>query len=159
MSHITWPFHTLGLDILDPFPIAKGQVKFLLVPIDYFTKWIKVEPIARRTVKQATKFAWKQIVRRHGLPHMIFQINFTRSSALSWGSNTNLLRCSILKLMGTANKVLLNELSKRMDSAKGLWAAELPCIIWAYHITPPSSNKETSFRLTYGVDAMILVEV
>lgn len=35
-----WPFDLWGMDILGPFLIAKGQVKFLLVFIDYFTKWI-----------------------------------------------------------------------------------------------------------------------
>ncbi|XP_057739998.1 uncharacterized protein LOC130957129 [Arachis stenosperma] len=35
---ISWPFHKWGMDILGPFPVAPGQVKFLLVAIDYFTK-------------------------------------------------------------------------------------------------------------------------
>jgi len=37
--------------ILDPFPLAKGQVKFLIVSIDYFTKWIKFEPLAMITTQ------------------------------------------------------------------------------------------------------------
>nr|KYP56519.1 Uncharacterized protein Mb2253c family [Cajanus cajan] len=32
-----WPFAWWGMDILGPFPIAKGQLKFLIVGIDYFT--------------------------------------------------------------------------------------------------------------------------
>jgi len=32
-----------GMDIIDPFPLEKGQVKFLLVAVDYFTKWVEVE--------------------------------------------------------------------------------------------------------------------
>lgn len=42
-----WPFVLWGMDILGPFPIVKGQVKFLLVTIDYFAKWIEVEPLAK----------------------------------------------------------------------------------------------------------------
>jgi len=38
-----WPFTTWGMDILGPFPLAKDQVKLLIVAIDYFTKWIEVE--------------------------------------------------------------------------------------------------------------------
>ena len=34
------------MDILGPFPLAKGQVKFLIVAIDYFTKCIEAKPIA-----------------------------------------------------------------------------------------------------------------
>ena len=40
------PFSTWGLDIVDPLPLGKRQVKFLLVAIDYFTKWIEAEPLA-----------------------------------------------------------------------------------------------------------------
>ena len=33
-----WPFAQWGMDIVGPLPQGKGQVKFLLVAIDYFTK-------------------------------------------------------------------------------------------------------------------------
>ena len=41
-----WPFAQWGLDILGPFPIGTRQMKFLVVGIDYFTKWVEVEPLA-----------------------------------------------------------------------------------------------------------------
>ena len=33
-----WPFAQWGIDIVGPLPLGKGQVKFLLIAIDYFTK-------------------------------------------------------------------------------------------------------------------------
>ena len=33
-----WLFAQWGIDIVGPLPQGKGQVKFLLVAIDYFTK-------------------------------------------------------------------------------------------------------------------------
>ena len=44
-----WPFQQWGLDILGPLPIGKGQCKFIVVGVDYFTKWAKVEPLATIT--------------------------------------------------------------------------------------------------------------
>ena len=41
-----WPFAQWGIDIVGPLPLGKGQVKFLLVAIDYFTKWVKAEALA-----------------------------------------------------------------------------------------------------------------
>ncbi|XP_042432580.1 uncharacterized protein LOC122019149 [Zingiber officinale] len=35
------------MDIIGPFPMATGQWKFLLVTVDYFSKWVEVEPLAR----------------------------------------------------------------------------------------------------------------
>nr|KYP39617.1 hypothetical protein KK1_039047 [Cajanus cajan] len=58
-----------------------------------------------------------------------------------------------------ANKVVLKELKRRLGQAKGTWPDFLPEILWAYRCTPQTSTRETPFRLTYGTDAMILVEV
>ena len=40
------PFALWGLDIMSPFPIAVRQLKFLVVGIDSFTKWVEVETLA-----------------------------------------------------------------------------------------------------------------
>ncbi|XP_060195160.1 uncharacterized protein LOC132624391 [Lycium barbarum] len=37
----SWPFMKWGLDIIGPFPEAKGKVKFLHVATDYFSKWVE----------------------------------------------------------------------------------------------------------------------
>ena len=42
-----WPFVQWGLDILGPFPIGTSQMKFLVVGIDYFTKRVETEPLAK----------------------------------------------------------------------------------------------------------------
>ncbi|XP_020205690.1 uncharacterized protein LOC109790856 [Cajanus cajan] len=44
-----WPFSIWGMNILGPFPPAKGQVKFLIVAVDHFTKWIEAEAVAAIT--------------------------------------------------------------------------------------------------------------
>ena len=41
-----WPFFKWGIDIVGPFPEAPGKVKFLIVAVDYFTKWVEAEPVA-----------------------------------------------------------------------------------------------------------------
>ncbi|GJR48832.1 reverse transcriptase domain-containing protein [Tanacetum coccineum] len=43
-----WPFYKWEIDIAGPFPEGPGKVKFLMVAIDYFTKWIKAKPEERR---------------------------------------------------------------------------------------------------------------
>ena len=46
-----------------------------------------------------------------------------------------------------------------MDDAKGAWPEELPNVLWAYRTTARTPTGETSFKLTYGTEAVILVEV
>ena len=57
------------------------------------------------------------------------------------------------------NKAILNGLKRRLDSAKGNWAEELPNVLWAYQTTPRRSTGETPFSLTYGAKVVIPVEV
>ena len=47
MTTITspWPFAQWGIDIVDPLPLGKGKVKFLLIAINYFTKWVEAEAL------------------------------------------------------------------------------------------------------------------
>ncbi|XP_057730674.1 uncharacterized protein LOC130946008 [Arachis stenosperma] len=58
-----------------------------------------------------------------------------------------------------ANKVILARLKRRLSDAKGGWAEEFPQVLWAYRITPHSTTGESPFRLTYGMKAMIPIEV
>jgi len=41
-----WPFARWVLDIIGPFPLTARQLKFLIVGIDYFMKWVEVEALA-----------------------------------------------------------------------------------------------------------------
>ncbi|XP_073313457.1 uncharacterized protein [Primulina huaijiensis] len=49
------------IDIVGPFPIAPAQKKFLLVAVDYFSKWVEAEPLARITENDVLKFLLKNI--------------------------------------------------------------------------------------------------
>ena len=58
-----------------------------------------------------------------------------------------------------ADKVVHRGLKKRLDEAKGAWADELGSVLWYYRTTPQSTIGKTPFKLTYGVDFIIPVEV
>ncbi|GJS16714.1 reverse transcriptase domain-containing protein [Tanacetum coccineum] len=70
-----WPFHKWGIDIAGPFPVAAGGLKFLIVAIDYFTKWIEAKAVATITGNQVKRFVWDNIVCRFGLPGEIVSDN------------------------------------------------------------------------------------
>ena len=58
-----------------------------------------------------------------------------------------------------ANKVIIKSMKKSLDKAKSSWPNKLKSILWAYHTIPHSGIRESPFRLTYGVKAMISLEV
>ena len=57
------------------------------------------------------------------------------------------------------NRTLLKIIKAKLDDAKGAWPEELPNILWAYKTTARTPTGETPFRLTYGTEAVIPVEV
>ena len=57
------------------------------------------------------------------------------------------------------NRTLLKIIKAKLDDAKGAWPEELPNILWAYRTTARTPTRETPFRLTYGTEAVIPVEV
>ena len=57
-----WPFQQWGLDILGPLAIGKGQCKFIIVAVDYFTKWAEAEPLASITEQKIRNFMWRAVI-------------------------------------------------------------------------------------------------
>ena len=70
-----WPFAQWGLDIMGPFLIAVKQLKFLVVGIDYFTKWVEAEALATITEKNIQSFVWKNIICKYGIPRVLVSNN------------------------------------------------------------------------------------
>uniref|UniRef100_A0A2N9HNZ2 Uncharacterized protein n=1 Tax=Fagus sylvatica TaxID=28930 RepID=A0A2N9HNZ2_FAGSY len=72
---LPWPFTQWGLDIMGPFPIGRRQLKFLVVAIDYFTKWIEAEPLAMITEKNIQNFVWKTVICWFDIPRVLVSDN------------------------------------------------------------------------------------
>uniref|UniRef100_UPI00200D0C82 integrase catalytic domain-containing protein n=1 Tax=Escherichia coli TaxID=562 RepID=UPI00200D0C82 len=52
-----------------------GGVKFCVVAVDYFSKWVEAEPLATISAKEVQKFVWKNIVCRFGIPRVLVADN------------------------------------------------------------------------------------
>ncbi|XP_071727789.1 uncharacterized protein [Rutidosis leptorrhynchoides] len=59
-----WPFYKWEIDIVGPFPTGAGNVKFLFVSIDYFTKWVEAKALRTITGVQVPNFVWEYIICR-----------------------------------------------------------------------------------------------
>ena len=60
---------------MGPFPLGTRQMKFLVVGIDYFTKWVETEPLASITQQNVKNFVWKNIVYRFGVLRVLVSDN------------------------------------------------------------------------------------
>jgi len=63
------------MDVLGSSPQTQGQRSFLLVRIDYFTKWIETKPLVRIIAQQVQSFICKNVICRFEIPHTIIAYN------------------------------------------------------------------------------------
>jgi transposase InsO family protein len=57
------------------------------------------------------------------------------------------------------NWSLLKLIKTRLEGAKGVWPEELPSILWAYRTIVRIPTRETPFRMTFGTEAVVPVEI
>ncbi|GJS13205.1 reverse transcriptase domain-containing protein [Tanacetum coccineum] len=125
-----------------PFPEAQGKVKFLIVAIDYFTKWIEAKPVATITGCQVKKFIRDNIVCRFELPREIISDNmkqFRDNPFKDWCEKLNI--------------------RQRLGEDNRNWVEEVSHVLWAHRTMIKTSNEDTLFSLTYGTEAVIPVEI
>ncbi|XP_074561342.1 uncharacterized protein LOC141817608 [Curcuma longa] len=162
-------FDQWGMDIVGPFPPGPQQKKFLLVAVDYFSKWIEAEALAKITEAAVMKFLWKNLVCRYGIPHRLISDNgrqFQGKKIQAWckGLGIQQVFTSVAYPQGNgqaevANRKILRGLKTKLDHEGGSWVDELPCVLWAYRTTPRESTGMTPFHLVYGGEAVVPVEV
>jgi IS30 family transposase len=71
----------VGLDLLGPLSIAQGNLKYVVVAVEYFSKWIEAKPLTTITLAIVQKFFWQNIVCRFGVPKAITVDNGTQFDA------------------------------------------------------------------------------
>jgi hypothetical protein len=59
----------------------------------------------------------------------------------------------------STNRTLLKQIKTRFKGAKSIWVEELPSVLWVYKTTIRTPTKETPFKLTFGIEAVIPVEI
>ncbi|GJV70845.1 reverse transcriptase domain-containing protein [Tanacetum coccineum] len=152
-----------------PFPEGLGKVKFLIVAMDYFTKWIEAKAVATITGNQVKKFVWDNIVCRFGLPGEIISDNgkqFSDNPFKDWCEKLNIAqRFASVKhpqsngLVERANRSLGEGIKARLGEGNKNWIEELPHVLWAHRTMIKSSHGDTPFSLTYGTEAVIPAEI
>ncbi|GKE97504.1 reverse transcriptase domain-containing protein [Tanacetum coccineum] len=128
-----WP--TMHRDAREIIRKCPRKVKFLIVAIDYFTKWIKAKDVAKISGGQVKKFVWDNI----------------RFASVKYPQSNGLVK--------RANRSLGEGIKARLGEGNKNWLEELPRVLWAHRTMIKSSNDGTLFSLTYGTEAVIPAEI
>ena len=164
-----WPFQQWGLDILGRLPIGKSQCKFIVVGVDYFTKWAEAEPLATITKKKIRNFVWRSIICRFIIPRALISDNGKqfdnpkfRDLYVEIGIKNYYSSPAHPQSNGQEEvtiRTLKATLKTKLENPKGKWVEYLIEVLWAYRTTRRSATQETLFALAFGTEAVALIEV
>ncbi|RVX21644.1 Gag-Pol polyprotein [Vitis vinifera] len=163
-----WPFSVWGIDIIGKIsPKSSSGHEFILVAIDYFTKWVEAASYARLTSSGVASFIRSHIICRYGVPHELisdrgvhfraevdalvqrYGIRHHRSSAYRPQTNG---------AVEAANKNIKRILRRMVETSRD-WSEKLPFAFWAYRTSFRTSTGATPYSLVYGMEAMLPVEI
>ena len=137
------------------FPITIRQLKFLVVSIDYFTKWVEAKALATITKKNIWSFVQRNIIYRYGIPRVLvlnngkqFDNDAFRDFCSKLGIKNHCSSPSHPQANGQVevmNRPLLKIIKTRLKGVKGIWPKELPSVLWTYKTTARTPTRETLF--------------
>ena len=120
-------------------------------------------------VVEIQHFVWKTIVCRFGILRVIisdnrrqFDSNKFRDLCKELGIKNYYSSLGHPQANGhteVTNRTLLKLIKARLEAVEEAWLEELPRVLWAYRMTTRTPIRETSFKLSFGTKAVILVEV
>jgi hypothetical protein len=154
----TWPLKRWGLDLLGPLPPAQGNLRYVVLAVEYFSKWIEAKPLATITSAIVQKFFWQNIVCRFGVPKAITVDNGTQFDAETFKDfcdqiGTKIHFASVRhpesnRLVERANANIMMGIMKLIfNQPRGKWPDELVKVVWSHNTTMSRSTGFTPFKL------------
>ncbi|KAK9053626.1 hypothetical protein SSX86_024700 [Deinandra increscens subsp. villosa] len=148
---------------------APGGKVFMLAMKDYFSKWIEAEAYVQVRDKEVISFIKRNIITGFGIPTEItcdngshFIGKRTTNFCVSWGIkmiNSTPVHPQDNGQAESNNKIIINNLKKKLGSKKGKWDEELPFILWADRTTAMNATGQTPFSLVFGTEDVIPTEM
>jgi hypothetical protein len=153
------------MDLLGPLPPAQGNLKYIVVAVEYFSKWIEAKPLATITSATVQKFFWQNIVCRFGVPKAIIIVNGTQFDVETFKTfcsqiGTKIHFASVRHpesngLVERANGIIITGIMKSIfNKPKGKWPDELIKVVWRHNTTVSRSIGFTLFKLLFGDEAI-----
>ncbi|XP_056697831.1 uncharacterized protein [Spinacia oleracea] len=118
--------------------------------VDYFTKWVEAEALKNIKTYDVKAFIWRNVITRFGVPQSIVFDNgpqFETPKLKEWLTEHGIHSCfaSVGRPQANGqveafNKIISQGIKKKFNKAKGLWADELPNVLWSIRTTTKNST-------------------
>ncbi|GFW67109.1 retrovirus-related Pol polyprotein from transposon 412 [Trichonephila clavipes] len=156
------PFERIAFDILGPLPRTASGNKYLLVVMDYFTKWPEVYPIPDQEAPTVAEAVVQHWISRYGVPlqlHSDQGRNFV--SAVLKGvcellgidkTKTTPLHPQSDGMVERFNRTILNNLSLMVSKNQQDWDQKVPLFLLAYRSAVHETTGYSPSQMLFGRD-------
>ena len=163
------PFEKMGIDLLGPLPKTKDGNKYIIVAVDYFTKWAVTKALPKATTIHVVKFFVNEIFLQHGAPLQLIsdrgkclKNNFTKELFAALQVERGL--CSPYRpqtngLVERLNHTLAMMLSMYVNPQHDNWDKSLPYVTFAYNTAQQSSIGCSPFFALYGREPLLPLDL
>jgi transposase InsO family protein len=151
--------------LLGPLQPAQGNLKYVVVAVEYFSRWIEAKSLATITSVMVQKFFWQNIVCRFGVPKAITVDNGTQFDAETFKNfchriGTKIHFASVRHpesngLVERANDIIMTGIMKLIvNQPTGKWPVEVIKVVWSHNTTASRSIGFTPFKLLFSDEAI-----
>jgi transposase InsO family protein len=165
---IVGPFTKWGSDYTTCNPASARGHRYIIVVVDYFTKWVEAMPMFKYDGETATLFLFNQIIARFGVPREIvtdhgshFQNQMMIELTSKLGLQQEHSSPYYPKTNGqveVVNKTLKTILQRTINSAKSNWHLMLYSTLWDYQTSVKATTGFSPFQLVYEMEAILPIE-
>nr|GEX75737.1 reverse transcriptase domain-containing protein [Tanacetum cinerariifolium] len=130
-------FDVWGIDFMGPFPSSKGN-KYILVAIDYFSKWVEAKALPTNDARVVVK-----VMAKYGVTHRLSTTYHPHTSGQVEVTNRGLKRI----------------LERTVGENHASWSDKLEDALWAFRTAFKTSIGCTPYRLVYGKACHLPLEI
>ncbi len=148
------------MDLITSFPTSTQGNKYLLIFMDYLTKWPEAVALPNKKAETVAQAFVEHVVCQHGAPESLLSDRGKEFVNKVLKEVNNLLQISKLNtspyhpqtdgMVERFNSTIENMLSKVVSADQKDWDAFMPYVLFAYQTTVHEVTGESPFYLMYG---------